>query len=136
MAREELESIIEFLKSSEAGKLTHSTLENALNDRGRELLRRLFQAHIDTRGPGEAATAVKGADQIEREARVRTKPRRSLCRRQARTDPASPSEGGRVSQWSLRNAGSKRAAPFAFLAMPGCDNAASRGTARDGSREV
>jgi len=58
MARDDLESIIEFLKSSEAGTLTHSTLEEVLNERGRELLRRLLQAHLDARGPGEAATAV------------------------------------------------------------------------------
>ena len=67
MARDDLESIIEFLKSSDAGKLAHSTLEDVLNDRGRELLRRLLQAHLDARGPGTAATAVKGADGIERD---------------------------------------------------------------------
>ena len=67
MARDDLESIIEFLKSSEAGTLTHSTLEEVLNERGRELLRRLLQAHLDARGPGEAATAVKGSEGIERD---------------------------------------------------------------------
>lgn len=67
MARDDLESIIEFLKSSEAGTLTHSMLEDVLNERGRELLRRLLQAHIDARGPGEAATAVKGVEGIERD---------------------------------------------------------------------
>jgi hypothetical protein len=37
MARDDLESIIEFLKSSEAGTLTHSTLEDVLNERGRHV---------------------------------------------------------------------------------------------------
>ena len=41
MARDDLESIIEFLKSSDAGKLVHSTLEDVLNERGREWLRSL-----------------------------------------------------------------------------------------------
>src|SRR3989304_2910399 len=67
MARDDLESIIEFLKSSAAGTLTHSMLEDVLNERGREVLRRLLQAHIDARGPGEAATAVKGVEGIERD---------------------------------------------------------------------
>lgn len=67
MARSDLESIIGFLKSSEAGKLTHSGLEEVLNQRGRELLRQLLQAHLDARGPGEAAAPVKGADGIERD---------------------------------------------------------------------
>lgn len=67
VARDEFESIVEFLKSGEADKLSHSALENLVTERGREMLRTLLQAHLDARGPGEAAGAVRGADGIERE---------------------------------------------------------------------
>jgi hypothetical protein len=56
-----------FLESQAAGRLTHSELERELEQRGRELLRQLLQAHLATRGPGEAAGPVTGADRVARE---------------------------------------------------------------------
>ena len=66
MAQEAFEQLIEYLRSGHSRELTHSELEAALNERGRELLRLLFQAHVDTRGPGPAAGPVWGADAVER----------------------------------------------------------------------
>lgn len=56
-----------FLGSPEAGHMTHSELERTLEQRGRELLRQLLQAHLEVRGPGEAAGPVTGADGVARE---------------------------------------------------------------------
>ncbi len=56
-----------FLRSPEAGSMTHSELERTLEQRGRELLRQLLQAHLEVRGPGEAAGLVVGADGVARE---------------------------------------------------------------------
>ena len=55
-----------FLGSPEAGSMTHSEVERTLEQRGRELLRELLQAHLDVRGPGEAAGPVVGADDVAR----------------------------------------------------------------------
>ncbi|MHC4092279.1 MAG: ISKra4 family transposase [Planctomycetota bacterium] len=67
MARDDLESIIAFLRSAEAGRMSHSDLERLVRERSHELLRKLFQAHVDSRGPGEAAATVRGADGVERD---------------------------------------------------------------------
>jgi hypothetical protein len=67
MARDDFESIIGLLGSSETQGASHSTLEEMLSTRGRELMRKLLQAHIDGRGPGEAAAPVRGADDVERD---------------------------------------------------------------------
>ena len=67
MARDDLESIIAFLRSGEAGQMSHSDVERLVRERGHELLRKLFQAHVDSRGPGEAAATVRGADGVERD---------------------------------------------------------------------
>jgi len=66
MARDDLESIIALLCSGEAGRMTHSDLEGLLRERGHDLLRKLLQAHVDSRGPGEAAAPVRGDDGVER----------------------------------------------------------------------
>lgn len=67
MARDDLESIIAFLRSGEAGRMSHSDLERLVREKSHELLRKLFQAHVDSRGPGEAAATVRGADGVERD---------------------------------------------------------------------
>ena len=67
MAREDLESIIAFLRSAKAGQMSHSDVERLVRERGHDLLRKLFQAHVDSRGPGEAAATVRGADGVERD---------------------------------------------------------------------
>lgn len=67
MARDDFESIIALLGSSETQGVSHSAIEELLSSRGRELKRKLLQAHIDSRGPGEAAAPVQGADGVERD---------------------------------------------------------------------
>lgn len=59
--------MVSFLKSREAGELTESELERTLEQDIRELARRLIQAHLDTRAPGEAVGVVRDADGVERE---------------------------------------------------------------------
>ncbi|MGH9365519.1 MAG: ISKra4 family transposase, partial [Thermoanaerobaculia bacterium] len=59
--------MVGFLKSSEAGELTESQLERAVGERIRELARRLIQAHVEERGPGDAACEVRGSDGVVRE---------------------------------------------------------------------
>jgi len=54
MARDELESIIAFLRSGEAGQMSHSDVERLVHERGHDLLRKLFQAHVDSRGPARS----------------------------------------------------------------------------------
>ena len=67
MARDELESIIAFLRSGEAGQMSHSDVERLVREKGHDLMRKLFQAHVDSRGPGEAAATVRGADGVQRD---------------------------------------------------------------------
>jgi hypothetical protein len=66
MAQDEFAHLLAFLRSGESRELSHSELEAVLNARGRELLRVLFQAHVDSRGPGPAAGPVRGADAVPR----------------------------------------------------------------------
>lgn len=54
------------LQSGEARTMTHSELERALEEQGRELLRLLLQAHLDTRGPGEASEPVVDSEGEQR----------------------------------------------------------------------
>jgi len=73
-ARAEFDALEAFLGSQEAGRLTHSELERELEQRGRELLRQLLQAHLEVRGPGEAVGPVTGADGVGRgQARLHTR---------------------------------------------------------------
>jgi hypothetical protein len=51
-------SISEYLRSKEACQVKHSELERQLEGMGRELLRKLLQAHLDLRQPGQAAEPV------------------------------------------------------------------------------
>ena len=65
-ARESFGAIETFLGSKEACSLRESDLERELEKRGRELMRQLLEAHIQVRGPGEAAAPVKGTEGEER----------------------------------------------------------------------
>jgi hypothetical protein len=67
MARDKFEDLIRYLQSAASRAATHSDLERTLKDQGLELLRLLYQAHLDDRGPGAAAGSVQGADGVERE---------------------------------------------------------------------
>lgn len=66
-ARAQFGALEAFLGSKEACGLSHSELERELDQRGRELLRQLLQAHLEVRGPGEAAGPVAGADGVLRD---------------------------------------------------------------------
>jgi hypothetical protein len=66
-AREEFHNMERFLRAKEAFNMTESDIERELEKQGRELMRKLLQAHLDIRGPGEAAGPVKGSDGIARE---------------------------------------------------------------------
>lgn len=66
MAHDELAQLIDYLRSPSGRQLDHAELEVAINDRGRELLRVLFQAQIDSRGQGPALAPVQGADAVAR----------------------------------------------------------------------
>jgi len=65
-AYEQFDSIITQLRSPQTQRMTHSELESLLETEGRELLRRLLQAHLDERSPGTVAEPVLGADGAER----------------------------------------------------------------------
>src|SRR6516164_11075542 len=54
-------TIIEFLRSEEARQVKHSELERQLDGMGRELMRKLLQAHLDLRQPGKAVEPVRDA---------------------------------------------------------------------------
>jgi len=69
VAEEKFAELADYLRSLEAQKMTHSELERDLEERGRELLRALMQAHLDTRGPGEASEPVIDASGEERKAK-------------------------------------------------------------------
>ena len=67
------------LQSAAAQTMTHSALENRLERDGRELLRRLLQAHFDERGPGRSAVPVVDAEgQSHPTARLHTRQLESL----------------------------------------------------------
>lgn len=69
MAQDEFAQIIEFLRSRQGRELSHTELEVTLSERCRELMRVLFQAQVDGRGPGPAAQPVCGADGVQRSER-------------------------------------------------------------------
>lgn len=72
--RQKFESLITYLGSHETCSMTHSDLERELQTKGMDLLRSLYQAHLDTRGLGEANGEVSGVDGIDR-TRVRVQGR-------------------------------------------------------------
>lgn len=54
-------TITEFLRSEEAWQVKHSELERQLEGMGRELMRKLLQAHLELRQPGQAVEPVRDA---------------------------------------------------------------------------
>jgi hypothetical protein len=52
-------TITQFLRSEAAGQVKHSDLERQLEGMGRELMRKLLQAHLDLREPGKATEPVR-----------------------------------------------------------------------------
>ena len=74
-ARQEFEHIVDYLDSKETSGMTHSELERALEKKGRELMRKLLQEHLDNRSPGQCDDPpVEGADGVVR-SRVRLQER-------------------------------------------------------------
>jgi hypothetical protein len=59
-----LEDIVGWLGGTEAGSLSHGELEEDLDRRGRELLRRLLQDHLDLRAQREERAEVVDADGV------------------------------------------------------------------------
>ena len=55
-------TITGFLRSREACQVNHRELEPELEGMGRDLLRKLLQAHLDLRQPGQAVEAVRDAE--------------------------------------------------------------------------
>jgi len=74
-SRQEFEDIVRSLDSEEVRSMTHSELERDLEKKGRELMRKLLQEHLEARGPGKCAQPVKDADGVERN-RVRVQERK------------------------------------------------------------
>jgi hypothetical protein len=58
------EEIVGWLEGTDAACLTHGELEDDLDHRGRELLRRLLQDHLDLRARREQRTEVSDADGV------------------------------------------------------------------------
>lgn len=58
------EEIVGWLDGTDAARLSHGELEDDLDHRGRELLRRLLQDHLDLRARREQRTEVAGADDV------------------------------------------------------------------------
>jgi len=61
-ALEQFDSIKSYLRSAQANRMTHSEIEEFLDLGGRELLRRMMQAHLDERGPGAVDEPVHDAN--------------------------------------------------------------------------
>jgi hypothetical protein len=55
-------AIAGFLSSKEACRVNHSELERELEGMGRDLMRKMLQAHLDLRQPGQAVEAVRDAE--------------------------------------------------------------------------
>jgi hypothetical protein len=61
-------TITQFLDSEEARRVKHSDLERQLESMGRELMRKLLQAHLDLRQPGGGAGAGAGCHRHDAQA--------------------------------------------------------------------
>ena len=60
------ERVVAELSSPRTVRMTHSELERYLENDGLELLRQLYQDHLEYRGPGEVEGDVVGADGVRR----------------------------------------------------------------------
>lgn len=70
-ARSKFEEVVRNLQSERCRGMTHDELEEELTRETRELTRRLFQGHLEWRGPGPVSEPVVGADGVERTQRRR-----------------------------------------------------------------
>lgn len=60
------QQFVDRLSSADTMRMTHGELERYMERDGFELLRLLFQDHLDLRGPGEAQSDVVGSDGVRR----------------------------------------------------------------------
>jgi hypothetical protein len=65
-SRRYFDHLVADLSTEKTLRMSHADLERHLMSEGWELLRRLFQEHLDYRGPGEAQGDVVGADGVRR----------------------------------------------------------------------
>ena len=63
-ARESFEELLSELSCEATLSLTHSAVETLIAERGREVMRRAFQGHLDMRGPGRALGVVETAEGV------------------------------------------------------------------------
>lgn len=63
---EKFQALTKSLASPQTRAMTHSDLEKMLSKDGRELLRQLFQDHLQLRGNGDIGKSVTGVDEKER----------------------------------------------------------------------
>lgn len=72
-ARAVFAQMVEHLESTLALRMSYDELETYIVRDGRELQRRLLQAHLDLRAAAEAPTRVVGSDDVERSERRRSR---------------------------------------------------------------
>jgi hypothetical protein len=65
-SRRYFQQFVDHLSSADTMRMTHGELERYMERDGFELLRLLFQDHLDLRGPGEAQSDVVGSDGVRR----------------------------------------------------------------------
>jgi hypothetical protein len=87
------EDIVGWLEGTEAASLSHGELEDDLDRRGRELLRRLLQDHLDLRAAREERVEVIDADGRGRRSRRGSGP--ATLGGQAGSSPAGARPAGR-----------------------------------------
>lgn len=76
-SRERFDTVLAFLDGAETAAISHGELEDHLQAAGRELVRQLYQDHLDLRAQREQRVAVIGTDGAAR-ARVETGHTRQL----------------------------------------------------------
>jgi hypothetical protein len=74
-ARQQMDHLIGQLRAPKTQRMTESEVENLIETEGRELLRRLLQAHLEDRGPGKVAEPV-----IDKDEREHTHQRAESCK--------------------------------------------------------
>ena len=66
-AEEKFTELVARLRTEESRRMRHSELESLITSEGREIHRRLLQAHLDLRASNErVVVSVRGADEVER----------------------------------------------------------------------
>jgi hypothetical protein len=65
-AHEQMEKMVTGLRSAKMLSAEHSEVESFVREEGRELQRRLYQAHLDLRAARERPVPVRGKDGVER----------------------------------------------------------------------